>query len=296
MIKIPLIDRDSCTLCGACVAECPKRHLSISDGAVRINTGECMLCSHCFCVCPSDSISFDPKSLKELSFQEIKPAVRMISGPAEAGRIAAVIHSRRSVRKYGKKNPSRKIISDLLEIAVSAPSGSNRQQWEFIVISGREKVMKLAMKIRDFFIAMNRIADNPVLLALSFILAGKKLFNYKKNHIESVKMALQEFKKGNDLLFHGAPSLLIIHGPTEGSTPLEDSVLASYNIVLIAHSIGLGTCYIGYAVESINRSKKIKRDLGIPPGNRVHVVLSIGYPVKKHIRRALRKPYRTNWV
>ncbi len=109
--------------------------------------------------------------------------------------------------------------------------------------------------------------------------------------MESVERALKESEAGNDLLFHGAPALIIIHGTTEGSTPLEDAQFASYNMTLLAHALGLGTCYIGYAVESINRSSSIKAYLGIPSGNRIHAVLAAGYPDVKFEKPALRKKY-----
>jgi nitroreductase len=88
-----------------------------------------------------------------------------------------------------------------------------------------------------------------------------------------------------------APALIIVHGAAEGSTPLEDAQYASYNITLLAHALGLGTCYIGYAVESINRSAAIRRYLGIPSGNRVLAVLALGYPDTGFERHALRKKY-----
>jgi len=45
------------------------------------------------------------------------------------------ILSRRSIRKYKKKPVSQKLVRDLLEIAMSAPSAGNEQPWHFIVIT-----------------------------------------------------------------------------------------------------------------------------------------------------------------
>lgn len=44
------------------------------------------------------------------------------------------ILTRRSVRKYSKKPISEKIIKELLEAAMSAPSAGNEQPWHFIII------------------------------------------------------------------------------------------------------------------------------------------------------------------
>ena len=45
------------------------------------------------------------------------------------------ILSRRSIRKYTKKNVPKKLINKILEAAMSAPSAGNEQPWHFIVIN-----------------------------------------------------------------------------------------------------------------------------------------------------------------
>ncbi len=54
-------------------------------------------------------------------------------------------------------------------------------------------------------------------------------------------------EKGKDLLFHGAPAAIIVASKEEASCPSEDSLLATQNILLGAHSLGLGTCLVGFA-------------------------------------------------
>jgi nitroreductase len=48
------------------------------------------------------------------------------------------IQTRRSVRKYEKKEITDEIVEKLLSAAMSAPSAVNQQSWEFIVIKDRE--------------------------------------------------------------------------------------------------------------------------------------------------------------
>src|SRR5665647_3178915 len=47
------------------------------------------------------------------------------------------IQTRRSVRKYEKKEINDEIVEKLLSAAMSAPSAANQQSWEFIVIKDR---------------------------------------------------------------------------------------------------------------------------------------------------------------
>jgi nitroreductase len=49
------------------------------------------------------------------------------------------IYTRRSIRKYLKKEISKETIKSILKAGVMAPSPKNRQPWKFIVVAGKEK-------------------------------------------------------------------------------------------------------------------------------------------------------------
>jgi nitroreductase len=75
----------------------------------------------------------------------------------------------------------------------------------------------------------------------------------------------------------------------DGSTPIEDAAYASYNICMLAHFLNLGTCFIGFAVEALNRSPDIKAKLNIDKKNRIHSVIIIGKPDIDFKKHSLRK-------
>ena len=49
-----------------------------------------------------------------------------------------LIKSRRSIRTFEKRMPEKKLIMECLEAATWAPSATNQQPWEFIVLTGKE--------------------------------------------------------------------------------------------------------------------------------------------------------------
>jgi len=293
MKLLPEINHKKCILCKKCVLICPKDILAVDDNRIVINAEECMLCSHCYDICPSDAISFDPSVLRKPEFKGLSYRDQVKEKKdIQAGELINIIRSRKSIRKYREREVADSVIDDLISFAVTAPSGSNCQNWEFTVINGREKVWGLAREIKTFFEKLNRLVENPFLRYGTIPFIGTKLLRYYNNNYASVKMAMAEADRGNDRLFHGAPVVIIIHGSLEGSTPLEDAQYASYNMTILAHALGLGTCYIGYAVESINRAPGIKKSLGIPGENRILAVLTLGYPAVAFKKHSLRKPWR----
>ncbi len=295
-IDKPEIDLSKCTLCGRCVTVCPKDVFEIIDKKLTATGTGCMLCSHCYAVCAPGAISF-PGVLKQVKFNSFKYREKLLSqkdqSPAE---LVNMFRSRRSIRRFRQEPVDDDMVRDLVEFAVTAPSGSNCQEWEFTVLNGRDKVWDLAQQVKSFFVKINRLAGNPLIRVLSIPFMGRALVNYYRDHYETVKMAIEEGERGIDRLFHGAPCVIVIHSGMEGSTPVEDGTYSAYNICMLAHYTGLGTCLIGFAVEAFNRSSILKNYLGIYEKNRVHAVIALGRPDVKFSKQSLRKDYTVEFL
>ena len=54
-----------------------------------------------------------------------------------------LVESRKSIRKYRKDLPDRQTIERILEAAMHAPSGKNRQNWRFFVVTGKKEMSTL---------------------------------------------------------------------------------------------------------------------------------------------------------
>jgi nitroreductase len=77
---------------------------------------------------------------------------------------------------------------------------------------------------------------------------------------------------------------------------MEDALLATQNILLGAHSMGLGTCLVGFAVAAMQKDSRIKVALGIPPEEPVYAVIALGYPDEVYQRTAGRKKPVVRWA
>ena len=286
-----VVDSEKCTGCGICLEVCPSDTLSIIDG-IAVVTGENSLsCGHCMAVCPTEAIEVKALDSEMASFETFalnKKALKF--GDFPTADLARLIASRRSCRNFKNDSVEPEILRDLIKFALFAPSGTNSQGWTFTCLSSRQKVLNFGNTIKSFFQSLNKKAENPFLRKGLKLVGIKALDAYYKEYYSSVKEAMDEMEHQNiDRLFHGATACILIGSGPDSSCPKEDAMLASGNILLAAHTMGLGSCLIGFAVEAMKADKTIQGKIDIPKKERIHAVIALGYPDESYRRITGRK-------
>jgi len=281
-----------CTGCGLCVSICPSQALSLTDDGKAEVSGECTFaCDHCAAICPEAAIkatSPDNDSLEFVTFQQDKR--RLPPGEADIAGLVRLMRSRRSVRIYQDRPVPRDILADLVKIGTTAPSGTNSQRWTFTIIPDRQSMVEFGHLIAAFYRKLNRLAARSWLRKLLKFCGFGALDSYYREYYQHIQEGLEIWEKdGTDRLFHGAPAAILVGARPGASCPQEDALLASGNILLAAHSMGMGTCLIGFAVEAMKRDKNIGKKLGIPENEKVYAVIVIGYPAVTFQRVAGRR-------
>ena len=248
-----------------------------------------MGCGHCEAVCPVNAIRV--KSLEHpftLSFSAVDDRW-LPHGEYDTGQLVRLMRSRRSCRNYNDREVDRKLLEDLARIGTTAPSGTNSQLWTFTILASRQEVAGLGEEIAGFFERLNRMAEKSWFRLLNKYFGRDALGKYYRNYYETVRDGLQLWKQEEkDTLFHGATAVILVGGKKRASSPMEDGLLASQNIMLAAHSLGLGTCMIGFAVEAIKRDKKIRKLLNIPDDESIFAAIALGYPAEQYEKAAYR--------
>ena len=286
----PHISAESCVGCGACLPVCPDRTLSMVEDQAVVTGDKCMQCGHCVAVCPEGAVSLEivDESLHFATFREDLQWLPFgATAPADLVRL---MRSRRSCRNYKQKAVTEDILEDLVRIGTTAPSGTNSQAWTFTVLSERQQVAALGSQVAAFYRDLNNKAENPFFRLVSRLFLDDMLGRYYNRYYQSVAGALQEWEQeGKDLLFHGAPAVLLVGADKKASCPAEDALLATQNILLGAHTMGLGTCLIGFAVEAIKRDRRLRAFLSLPEGESIYSVIALGYPDEEYVRVAGRR-------
>jgi len=202
------------------------------------------------------------------------------------GDILDVLTSRKSIRRYKPDPVPDEMIDKILEAARWAPTGENYQPWRFIVIRDPE--------------TKNRIGD------LARLGSGSRMTTwYCLGEMQERFTKIEDPVKRAEVLrfmYSGEVSEFAKHAPLviavigtlmEGSVDVPyDLSAAIENILLEAHSLGLGACWVHGPVASTRDAKKFKEILKIPTGMgeyKVIAYIAIGWPKeqRKHPRPKL---------
>lgn len=157
--------------------------------------------------------------------------------------VMEAIRTRRSIRKYRDEPIPDKILEQILEAARFAPSWANTQCWRFIVV--KDIAMKEALKetLSPNNPATKAMTQAPVLIVSC---ALKKVAGHHKGTPVTSK---------GDAWY------------------MYDVALANQNLMLAAHSLGLGTVQVG----SFD-ADKAERVLDVPDDMTVVTMTPLGYP------------------
>jgi len=161
------------------------------------------------------------------------------------------IFTRRSIRRFKATALSEAQIERLLEAARWAPSAGNLQPWRFIVVTSPVVKEALAAAAYD----QRFLAQAPAVIAVAAVpsLAGRY------------------GARGRELYM------------------IQDTAAAVQNILLAAHALGLGACWVGAFDDAA-----VAQTLGLGPGEKPVALIPVGEPAGagKSTRRPLAEVVR----
>jgi nitroreductase len=151
-----------------------------------------------------------------------------------------LLRARRSIRKFKSDPVPRETLDRLLSAAMEAPSGKNRQNWRFFVLTGG---------MRDRYLALSQ----------------KSWLGIKAILEKRLKPSLYQFTERFFYTLGDAPVVILCYSVNDSDekhlTSVGSVYMAVENLNLAAVAEGLGTCTMGAPLEIAD---EVDAFLGIP--------------------------------
>jgi nitroreductase len=210
--------------------------------------------------------------------------------------VEKIIFSRRSVRFYQKKQVPEHLVRRVLEAGRFAPSAGNAQPWKFVVVQDSAMIAEMSREIVTVCRRVVRLAD--------YTEPGKErregvahvLQRFVPNMFHPIPLAAMKLITAGKLgVWHGAPTVIaILVDMRAPGKPFLDAGIAGQNMVLAAHSLSLGTCWVSF-IAPLAMMPKWRKQLGIRYPYKLVTSIGLGYPRGSpdgHVRRETRA---TDW-
>lgn len=264
-MPLPLldIDRNKCRKDGICSAVCPRGLISLQEFPETCEEGHelCLACGHCVAACPHGALSN-----KKLPQGQPLPLQKELQPSTDS--VVQFLKSRRSIRTFTEKSVPREVIGKLLDCARWAPSASNSQPVNWIVV------------------------EKPELMKHLEELAAQWL----KIEMPGYARYFDHVRKQDQIILRGAPALIVALTAAQYPWGDTDCAIALSYVELAAKADGLGTCWAGLLTRAAQANRTISDTLGVPENCKVHGALMLGYPRYSYARIPMRNEAKIRWA
>lgn len=265
-MKNIVVDKSKCTHCGLCISDCVSGCISF-DGENFPKTDDekrCISCQHCLAICPTGALSFGDKHPNN-------------SQNVEYSDILGLIKSRKSVRQYKEEEIPQELLDKLKQMLPYVPTGCNNHSLHFSIVETKSAMDEIRKKVNDLLIkTMSYKALSPIM---------NKFSRYK-----------DAFLKGEDVIFRGAPHMIVVSSPISAPCANIDPIIALSYFELYAQHLGIGTCWCGFAQACLMFFPQVCEMLEIPSGYKPVYTMLFGMPKVKYQRTTQPEPYTVSEI
>ena len=185
------------------------------------------------------------------------------------------IRDRRSVRYYSSRPIPQHILNAIIKAGNMAPSGHNRQPWRFVVVENQDlkrKLLQITLPLDQEMLKRLKATD-PQLYA-------------------SIQQSAQYTPE--DPIYFSAPVILFVIG-TGGGTESIDCSLVCQNVMLAAHSLGIGSCLVGAGRRGLTDDSEVVKAFELTEEETIYPPIVLGYP-KSSSEPPLKQKPKIKWI
>ncbi len=197
-----------------------------------------------------------------------------------------ILLDRRSIRSFTEQEVAPEDIRDIIDCARYAPSDTNSQTWKFIAVRNKEKIREIErmtweqLHLKAAAAEQKGLSKEARLLTKSF---GPYATAFADAPVLIVCLATPYASKFRDKIFD---PIGFVEDDVWAEEGIKSSCLASQNLMLAAHAMGLATCPMTGPV--LLAQEQLRTYLNIPEQCQINMVIALGYPAE-HPGRLPRK-------
>jgi nitroreductase/NAD-dependent dihydropyrimidine dehydrogenase PreA subunit len=294
-IVAPSVDAGRCTGCGTCVTVCVGGVFELRDHLSQVVSGwRCIACGHCTAVCPADAVTQPDASP---SSSDVSPGPRPAAAPRD---LQLLIRERRSTRVFSDDAVSREQLVQIVEAGRYAPTGANRQAVDYVILPDRARVAELRMHLEGFLNRMSNGLQNPVSRRFLQMRMGRKQLEVLRYYAASYRSYRDipdaERKEIAYFPLPYGPAVIVAHTQSFDAIAEFNCAMALYACSLMAHTMGLASCFLGFVPAAAQMDKRVGDWLGIPEGNQVYGAIVVGHPRITYRRLVERRMPELTWL
>ena len=194
-----------------------------------------------------------------------------------AAPLADAMLTQRAVRRVRPDPVDDALVRRLLELALEAPTGSNGQNWEFVVVKDRAVKARLARQYRRSFRVYGGLgrrlrSDDQTRRILASV-------QWQVEHFEEIPVVVV-------CCLRGGPAAPFLPLPAIARSSHYGSIYPSaQNLLLAARAVGLGGALITLPLWSTMAARRI---LGLPLSVEPCCIVTLGWPIGRYGRKARR--------
>lgn len=168
--------------------------------------------------------------------------------------VLETIRQRRSVRSYKNAPVSKETLLTIIEAGNQAPSGVNSQPWRFVVVT--DPVMK------------------KKLVETALPNAKKYLESFRESNPERYRLIMKRYEDMEDPIYYSPAAIVFVIGT--GAHSADSCPLACENMMLAAHSMGLGSIWVKFG-SLVTDNQEIVKALDLRECEHIYGPIAIGY-------------------
>jgi len=244
--------QDKCIRCGRCIADCVVKVLRRDEKGFPFMPENlekfCIGCQHCLAVCPAEAVDCNGKTAADC---------QPLSSLPQPEEVAALMRQRRSIRHYEPCGLPPEIIGKLKESLAWSATGCNDRSMVFKIVENSEDMQFFRQESSRMLRKLLRFG------ILQLLYPGVKRF-------------LQDICNGEDVIFREAPHMIVCAVSDKAPCKEADPYIALSNFDIYAQTLGVGTCWCGFAVYAFKFNRKMRKKLNIPKGYKISSAMLFG--------------------